>query len=42
MDFNAWGVEIGPFAASSVHFVLEYFQLFHFHTGMPILITQEG
>ena len=42
MDFNAWGVEIGPFAASSAHFVLIFFQLFHFHTGMPILITPEG
>ena len=40
--FIAWGIQTGPFAAHSAHFVLEIFQLFHFHTGEPILITPEG
>ena len=39
---GAWGIQTGPFAALSAHFVLEFFQLFHFHTGKPILITPEG
>ena len=39
---SAWGIQTGPFAALKAHFVLEDFQLFHFHTGRPILITPEG
>ena len=40
--FNAWGIQTGPFAASRATFVLRNFELFHFHTGRPILITPEG
>ena len=40
--FNALGIQTGPFAACSVIFVLEIFQLLLFHTGKPILITPEG
>ena len=39
--FSAWGIQTGPFAAHLAHFVPEDFQLFHFHTGRPILITPE-
>ena len=35
--FSAWGLQTGPFAALWAHFVLKCFQLFHFHTGEPIL-----
>ena len=42
MDFNAWGIQTGPFAAYSAHFVLKLFLIFHFHTGEPFLITPEG
>ena len=31
--FSAWGIQTGPFAALSAHFVLRFFQLFHFLTG---------
>ena len=34
-----WGIQTGPFAA---HFVLANFNLFHFYTGRPILITQRA
>ena len=37
--FSAWGTLIGTFSAL---FVPKEFQLFHFHTGRPILITPEG
>ena len=40
--FVAWGIQTGPFAAHSAHFVLECFHLFHFHTGELLLITPEG
>ena len=40
--FSAWGIQTGPLAALLATFVLENFQLFHFHTGKPILITPEG
>ena len=39
---SAWCIQTGPFAAFSAHFVLKEFQLFHLHTGRPILITPEG
>ena len=39
---SAWSIQTGPFAAHSAHFVPVIFQLFHFHTGRPILITPEG
>ena len=41
-SFSAWGIQTWPFAAHSVHFVMKLLHLFHFHTGRPILITQEG
>ena len=41
-DLGAWGIQTGPFAALWAHFVPKDFQLFHFHTGRPILITPEG
>ena len=41
-DFSARGIQTGPFAFLGAHFVSEDFQLFHFHTGRPILITPEG
>ena len=40
--FSAWGVQTGPFAALCTFQILKIFQLFHFHTGRPILITPEG
>ena len=40
--FSAWGIQTGPFAAHWAHFVPKDFQLFHLHTGRPILITPEG
>ena len=40
-DFDAWGIQTGPFAVHSAHFVLKLFCLFHFHTGEPFLITPE-
>ena len=40
--WSAWGIQTGPFAALSAHFVPEDFHLFHFRTGRPILITPEG
>ena len=39
--FSAWGIQTGPFAAHWAHFVPKDFQLFHLHTGRPILITPE-
>ena len=41
-SFSAWGLQTGPFAALEAHFVLKFFQLLHFHSGEPILITPEG
>ena len=40
--FSALGIQTGPFAALWAHFDPKDFQLFHFHTGRPILITPEG
>ena len=40
MDFNAWGIQTGPFASHSANFVRKYFQLFDFHTGGHILLPQ--
>ena len=40
--FSAWGLQTRPLAALWAHFVLNNFQLFHFHTGEPIVITPEG
>ena len=37
-----WGSQTGPIAAPEAHFGKTIFQLFHFHTGRPILITPEG
>ena len=42
MGFSAWGIQTGPFAILGAHFVSKDFQLFHFHTGRPILIAPEG
>ena len=39
--FSAWGIQIGPFEAHWAHFVPKFSQLFHLHTGRPILITPE-
>ena len=39
---NTWGIQTGPFAEFRANFVLKIFQLLHFHTGEPILITPEG
>ena len=41
MDLNALGIQTGPFAVHSAHFVLMFLQLLHFHAGEPILITPE-
>ena len=41
-DLGALGIQIGSLAASWATFVPGIFQLFHFHTGEPILITPEG
>ena len=41
IDFNALGIQTAPFAVHSAHFVLKIFQLFHFHTAEPFLITPE-
>ena len=35
-------IQTGPIAALSAHFVLKFVQLFHLHTGEPILITPEA
>ena len=41
MESNALGIQTGPFAVPSAHFVLKLFQLLRFHTGKPFLITPE-
>ena len=41
-NFSAWGIHTGPFAAYEDNLAIQIFQLFHFHTGRPILITPEG
>ena len=40
--FSARAIQTGPFAACWAPFILIIFQLFHFHTGEPILITPDG
>ena len=40
--FSTWGIQTGPLAACWAPFVQIISQLFHFHTGEPILITPEG
>ena len=40
--FSAWGIQTGPFAALSAHFVQKDLHLLDFHTGRPILITPRG
>ena len=42
MDFNAWGIQTGPFAVHLAHFVQKYFCIFQLHTGESFLITPEG
>ena len=42
MDFDALSIQTGPLAALWANFSQTIFQLFHFHTGRPILITPEG
>ena len=39
---SAWGIQPGPFAPCWANFIPQIFQLFHFYTGRPILITPEG
>ena len=39
---SAWDIQVGPFAPLQAHLAPKFFQLFHFHTGRPILITPEG
>ena len=42
IDCNASGIQTGPCAAHSAHFVLKLFHLFDFYTGEPFFITPEG
>ena len=42
MDFSAWLIQTGPFAACGATFLPKIFQLFGVHTGGPFLITPEG
>ena len=42
MDIDALGIQTGPVAALSAHFVLKIVHLFPFYTGRQILITPEG
>ena len=37
--FSAWDIQAGPFAAQWSQFCFEIFQLLHFYTGEPFLIT---
>ena len=39
---GALGIQTRPLAVPEAYFVSAIFQLFHFHTGEPILITPEG
>ena len=41
-DSSAWGIQYRPCAAHYAHLVPKDFQLFHFHTGRPIIITPDG
>ena len=34
---STWGIQTGPFASYKALFVLEIFDIFHSHTGSPIL-----
>ena len=40
--FSALGIHTGPFVVLQHNFVFTIFQLFHFHTGEPILNTPES
>ena len=42
MVFSALNIQTGPFAPLWAYLVVTNFQLFHLHTGEPILITPEG
>ena len=42
MGLGAWDIQTGPFVSSWAPFIEEIFQLFHFHTGRPILIAPEA
>ena len=39
---SAWGIQTVPFASHYTPFVLENFQLFHFHTGSQFLLPQRA
>ena len=39
---SALGIQTGPYASHYTPFVLAIFQLFHSHTGRPILIAPES
>ena len=39
---SAWGIQTGPFALIQTHLPPKNFQLFHFYSGRPILITPVG
>ena len=39
---SAWGIQTGPFAAICTNYISPIFELFHFYTVRPILITPEG
>ena len=38
---GAWGIQVGSFATLRANLVDQIFEIFHFHTGRPILITPE-
>ena len=40
--FGAWDIQTGPFPALCTSHILKSYQLFHLHTGRPMLITPEG
>ena len=40
--FSASDIHTGPFVSLYAYFALKVFQLFHLHTGEPILITQKA
>ena len=42
IDSNAFRIQNGTFATIEVDFALKFFQIFHFHTGEPILFTLKG
>ena len=42
MDFNAWGIQTGPFAVHWAHFILKIFHLFTFILGSHFLLPQRA